>query len=219
MKVKSLILAAGMLALFSSCEKDTIIGGGTVKTEDREVSDFTKVAVEGSTNIHITKGSSFDLSVKAYQNLLPYLKTRVENNTLIVKYENSTSVGNDNSQVFITMPVLEGLSATGSGDIDVKGVFEHTPDFDAHISGSSDISIEHARAENLVLSISGSGDFKSFGLSIEEANVSISGSGEVEITVNKKLKANISGSGNVFYKGNPIMIDNNISGSGKVIKK
>ncbi|MBX3257298.1 MAG: DUF2807 domain-containing protein [Chitinophagaceae bacterium] len=219
MKVKSLILAVGMLTLLGSCEKDTIIGGGTVKTEDREVSDFTKVAVEGSTNIHITKGSRFDVSVKAYKNLLPYLKTRVENNTLIVKYENSTSVGNDNSQVFITMPVLNGVSATGSGDIDVKGIFEHTPGFDAHISGSSDISIENARAENLVVSISGSGDFKSFGLSIEDANISISGSGDVEITVNKKLKTKISGSGNIFYKGNPATVDNNISGSGKVVKK
>lgn len=219
MKFQCMVLAVAMALVFTSCEKDNITGRGSVKTETRELNAFTKVSVEGSTGIHITKGNDFEVSVKAYNNLLPYLITRVENGTLVVKYENTANVRGDNSEVFITMPVLNGLSTKGSGNIDVKGTFEHTPVFSAGISGSADISIENALAEKFQLSISGSGDFKSFGLSVTEADVSISGSGDVELTVNEKLKAKISGSGNIYYKGNPTAIEDNISGSGKLIKK
>ncbi|OJY90842.1 MAG: hypothetical protein BGP13_12585 [Sphingobacteriales bacterium 40-81] len=219
MKLESMVLTMVVAVIFTSCEKDNITGRGTVQTETREVGAFTKVSVEGSTDIHITQGNSFKVSVKAYDNLLPYLVTYVENGALVVKYEHTANVRNDNSEVFITMPVLEGLSTKGSGDIDVKGAFEHTPFFDASISGSADISIENAVAEKLQLSISGSGDFNSFGFSIKEADVKISGSGDVEITVNEKLKAKISGSGNIYYKGDPAVIDDNISGSGKLVQK
>ena len=219
MKLKCMILAVGVVVLFASCRKDSITGKGLVKTEDRALNGFVKVLVEGATNIHITKGNSFDVSVKAYSNLLPYLITRVENGALIVKYENTTNVRGDNSEVFITMPVLNGLSAKGSGNIDVKGMFEQTPSFTAEISGSSNISIERASAEKLLLNIAGSGQFKSFGLMLDEADISISGSGDVEVTVIDKLKARINGSGNIYYKGNPGEIEQNISGSGKLIKR
>ncbi|MFT3749818.1 MAG: head GIN domain-containing protein [Agriterribacter sp.] len=219
MKSGRMVFTMVMVVVFASCEKDNITGRGTIKSETRNVSAFTKVSVEGSTDIHITQGNSFNVSVKAYNNLLPYLVTNVENGVLTVKYEHTANVRNDNSEVFITMPALEGLSTKGSGNIDVKGAFEHTPFFDASISGSADINIENAVAEKLQLSISGSGDFNSFGFLLKEADITISGSGDVEITVNEKLKARISGSGNIYYKGDPAIIDDHISGSGELIQK
>lgn len=219
MKIESMVLTIAMAVLFTSCKKDNITGRGSVKTETRQVSEFAKVSVEGSTNVHITHGSIFSVSVKAYSNLLPHLMTSVDNGTLVVKYEHTANVRNDNSEVFITMPVLNALSTRGSGDINVKGAFEYIPLFNASISGSADINIENAIAEKLLLSISGSGDFNSYGFSLKEADISISGSGDVEITVSEKLKARISGSGNIYYKGSPAVIDDNISGSGKLIRK
>lgn len=217
--MKLMVLSAALIVLAASCTKDGIIGSGTVKTEERNLNAFTKISVEGSTNIHVTEGDNFKVSVKAYANLLPYLKTRVENGVLRVKFENHKNVSNDNSEVFITLPVLNGLSASGSADVDVKGIFESTQQFDANISGSSDISIENSVVEKLNISITGSGDFKSFGLQAKEADITISGSGDVELTVSEKLKAKIRGSGNVYYKGTPAAIDDDISGSGDVIKK
>jgi hypothetical protein len=45
--------------------------------------------------------------------------------------------------------------------------------------------------------------------------VSISGSGNVKTTVNKELSAHISGSGNVYIKGDGMIRDYTASGSGK----
>ena len=159
------------------------------------------------------------MKAKGYANLLPYLKTTVENDVLSVRYENTSNVRNDNSEVFITMPVLTGLSSGGSGDMHVTGEFSGNTNFDAHISGSADITVEKGSAENFVLHSSGSGSFGSFGFTSQNADIAISGSGEAKITVGQKLKVKINGSGSVYYKGNPATVDNDISGSGKVIKQ
>jgi hypothetical protein len=47
-------------------------------------------------------------------------------------------------------------------------------------------------------------------------SVKISGSGKCKINVGDSLEANISGSGSVYYKGDPDKIRSNVSGSGKV---
>lgn len=216
--MKIMAFVASVTIVFSSCDKEGIWGNGSIKTEERTLNAFTKVSVEGSTQVHIIRGEDFDVAVKAYANILPHLKTKVDNGILTIKFENSVNVKNDNSEVFITMPVLNGLHTSGSGDIDVKGNFVATETFNAGISGSADISIENATSDKLKVSIAGSGDFKSFGFNAKEADIQISGSGNVELTVSEKLVAKIRGSGNIYYKNNPA-IDADISGSGKLVKK
>jgi hypothetical protein len=51
-----------------------------------------------------------------------------------------------------------------------------------------------------------------------QCKIDITGSGGVEITVNKDLDADISGSGTVLYKGNPARVNSDASGSGSVKK-
>ncbi|HRP56774.1 DUF2807 domain-containing protein [Agriterribacter sp.] len=219
MKVKFIFLLVAFTATVASCKKESLTGDGAVQTEERNVNAFTKVATHGSTTIHIVQGADFEVKVKGYANLLPYLKTTVENGVLSVRYENTRNVRNDNSEVFITMPVLTGLSSSGSGDMHAAGEFGSNTNFDVNISGSADITVEKGAAENFVLHSSGSGSFNSFGFTSQNADIAISGSGTAKITVSQKLKVKINGSGSVYYKGDPATVDNDISGSGKVIKQ
>ncbi|HTN06733.1 GIN domain-containing protein [Agriterribacter sp.] len=219
MKGSYFFLLAAFLLAFLSCKKDPVTGNGSIQTQERDVSAFTKVATQGSTIIHIVQGTDFEVKVKGYANLLPYLKTTVNNGTLSVRYEDTRNVRNDNSEVYITMPVLTGLSSSGSGDMHVAGEFNNNTNFDVYISGSANITVEKGAAENFVLRSSGSGSFDSFGFIAQHADIAISGSGEAGITVVQKLKVKINGSGSVYYKGDPATVDNDISGSGKVIKQ
>lgn len=219
MGVRFIFLLVAFAAAFASCKKDLVTGNGSIQTQERNVSVFTKVATQGSTVIHIVHGTDFEVKAKGYANLLPYLKTTVNNGVLSVRYEDTRNVRNDNTEVFITMPVLTGLSSSGSGDIHAAGEFGSIANFDATISGSADITVEKGAAENFVLRSSGSGSFDGFGFTSQDADIAISGSGEAKITVDQKLKVKINGSGNVYYKGDPATIDDDISGSGKVIKK
>jgi len=202
-----------------SCQKERVTGSGPVSTEQRNVSGFSSVNVSGSSNVFITQGSAFDVKVKAYSNLIPYLETKVQNGTLLIAYKSNSNVRNDNSEVYITMPALSELTTNGSGNINSTGDFSGIDNLNASVSGSGNISIESGVANNFKITISGSGDVKSFGLSAKQADVSISGSGDVQVTVLENLKASINGSGNIYYKGNPPTVNSHISGSGQVIKQ
>ena len=216
MKKYSLLILLATTVLIFSCKKDKIEGGGTVITETRNVENFYNVSVSGATNVFITYGVAFDVKVKAYQNIISTLETKVQNGILMIGFKNN--VRNDNSEVYITMPALLSVTTNGSGNIDTKGNFLGMEYFSASTSGTGMISIEKGSAKNYKVYISGSGDVKSFGFLTEQATITASGSGDAELLVTKNLKASLKGSGNVYYKGNP-EIDATTSGSGKVIKK
>jgi hypothetical protein len=213
---KLLFLLFSITLIFNSCKKEKIEGRGAIITEPRQVENFYNVSVSGSPNVFIIPGASFDVKVKAYENILPILETKVQNGSLLIGFKKNVS--NDNSEVYITMPALSAVTTNGSGNIDTKGNFLGMDYFSATTSGSGIISIEKGSAKNYKISIAGSGDVKSFGFISDQATVSISGSGDAELSVTQKLKATLGGSGNVYYKGNPV-VDVVSSGSGQAIKK
>lgn len=205
-----------MSAFLISCKKERVNGGGAIITEPRNVENFYNVSVSGTTNVYITYGDTYDVKVKAYENIISVLETKVQNGTLLVGF--NKNVNNDNSEVYITMPALSSVSTSGSGNIETKGSFLGMDYFSATTSGSGMISIEKGTAKNYKISIAGSGNVKSFGFVTDQATVSVSGSGNAELSVAQKLNATLKGSGNVYYKGNPV-VDATTTGSGQVIKK
>lgn len=218
MKKYFLLLLISSSVLFFSCGKAKITGEGNVVTETRIAEDFYNVIVNGSTQVFITQGAAFEVKVKAYENIIHSLETKVQNGALLIGFKDNKNVSNDNSEVYITMPALNSVSTNGSGNITTKGSFLGMDYFTASLTGSGLINIERGIAKNYKISISGSGDVKSFGLETEQATISIAGSGDAELTVSKTLNATLTGSGNAYYKGNAV-VNANTTGSGKVIKK
>lgn len=104
---------------------------------------------------------------------------------------------------------------SGSGQVSVNGSITGKADFE--ISGSGKV-LASGSAESMKADISGSGKVLAANLVTNTAKIDITGSGDVEITVNKDLDADISGSGTVLYKGNPAHVNGNASGSGSVKK-
>jgi len=86
------------------------------------------------------------------------------------------------------------------------------------ISGSGGIDVNGGSADNLAIAISGSGNISVNNLAAENVEVKISGSGNAKVYANKSLTATISGSGNIYYKGNAKNIASKTAGSGKIIK-
>lgn len=104
---------------------------------------------------------------------------------------------------------------SGSGRVSVNGSIAGKADFEISGSGRIDAS---GSADSMSADISGSGKVMAADLVTNSARIDIAGSGDVEITVNKDLDADISGSGTVRYKGNPARVNSDASGSGSVRK-
>ncbi|MBN9350163.1 MAG: DUF2807 domain-containing protein [Chitinophagaceae bacterium] len=204
--------------LFFSCSKEKIAGSGNVISETRNAQNFYSVSASGSANVIITYGNAYSVSVKGFENILPKLQTYVENGVLIIKYTDNTSISNDNSEVDITMPSLVGVSNQGASQISITGNFIGMDNLTVSNSGPGNIVFSNGSTTNLALNLSGSGDVLLFGLSSQNAIVKNSGGGNAEVSVSKSLKVTISGSGNVFYKGNPA-VDSSGTGTGQVIQK
>lgn len=215
---KALFLGLIFSVVLVSCKKDKIKGEGEIITEERNVNNFYSVEASGSSEVYITQGSVFEVKVKGYENIVPYLETKVENGILYIRFKSNSNIGNDNSEVYITMPALQAITTNGSGNIIAKGNFLGMEYFNATTRGSGNISVEKGKSMNYKIVIAGSGDVKSFGLETQQAIVDISGSGDAELTVSKILNANLKGSGNVYYKGGA-RVEKKISGSGDVVKK
>ena len=100
---------------------------------------------------------------------------------------------------------------SGSGRINNNVVCDSLT---VEISGSGEITITGTGRDSN-FRISGSGDFRGFEFKTNNVSAQISGSGNMQIWVLDYLRANISGSGSVRYRGNP-RIDFSGSGSGRI---
>lgn len=212
------IFLLSFAVLVVACNKDEITGSGNVTSQERSVTGFTGVVVNGSTKAFITLDTGFTVSVKGYGNLLPYLETNVVNGVLQVGYKDDVNVSNDNTEVYITLPALDYAQTNGSGDMKITGEITGSDHLKASLNGSANISVEKGSADKFDGEISGNGNILALGFQSKEANVKISGDGNIEISVSEKLNVVINGSGNVYYHGAPV-ITTNISGNGQVIPK
>ncbi len=84
-------------------------------------------------------------------------------------------------------------------------------------SGASKIKLT-GTAVDVNMDLSGASDIFAFDMPAENYDIEISGAGNAQLTVNKRIRAEISGAGSVKYKGSPTEIDQSVSGAGSIKK-
>jgi len=109
----------------------------------------------------------------------------------------------------------EDLSVVVSGSGNIMTGEVGTSTFRATLSGSGDLTISGEAVSSRYV-VSGSGSVFSADLRMESAVVTMSGSGSVYATIYDRLDAVISGSGNIYLRGDPA-VSLTRTGSGRVI--
>lgn len=211
-----LVAALALATALSSC---TIVGlggttgSGTVKTETRNVSDFTKVQFSGIGTLNVTQTGTESLQVSADDNLLPLLTSTVNNGTLELGVKSGYVITPNKSIVFtLTVKQLEGVTLSGAGEINAK-------DFTASalsvtLSGAGRMTISgSAQSQSAVVSGVGSYDAKDF--KTNTTQVTISGTGSATVFASQTLNATVSGAGSVTYYGSP-QVTKTVSGVGSI---
>ncbi len=239
MKKQHFLLLSLFIALFAttSCVDDDGIfvncerGDGPVVEEVLNISDFTGIDLKIAANVYITQGDFFEVVAKGEQNVIDELELDVRNDTWDIEFDDCMK--DYELDFFITMPYVEFLAISGSGEIRGETFFDsqditlrisgsgemclglNAENIDAKITGSGDMELEGA-CEQFDLKITGSGDVSAFPLIAERADIEVTGSGDASVHVLEFLKIKITGSGDVYYKGFPDL-DVEISGSGRVV--
>lgn len=92
------------------------------------------------------------------------------------------------------------ISIAGSGDMDLEQIDANDAEILISGSGTTEIS---GNARNAKYSIAGSGEIYAANFKCVEVNAEVTGSGEIECQAIDYLKAQVSGSGEIGYKGEP----------------
>ncbi len=239
--MKKLLISLSVLISFSAFAQpwQTIKGNGQVKKENREMSNYTSLASQGSMAVELAYGNSNQVMVEADENLLPYIETSVENGKLTIRSKKNVNLKPESKMVvYVTMTKINSLQQSGSGNINGTGAFTNDGktdigvsgsgnlkldfdsfhDLDISVAGSGNIDLRHGTTRTITAKISGSGNIDCSDISSRDVDAKISGSGNIKVNADNSIDAKISGSGNVFYKGTAQNINSKVAGSGKVLK-
>ncbi len=185
-------------------------GSGVARSEVRVVDPFHSIALNGLSDVRVTVGGEQTVRVNCDDNLIAKLETRVENGVLSIQFEKGDYRFRVDPRVEISVPALDDLHVSGSGNAEITGVVGDK--LGLGIAGSGDITA-HGTVDELCVAISGSGDMDLYGLAARRVTASIAGSGDIEVSASETLQATISGSGDIRYRGAPT-VEKHIAGSG-----
>lgn len=204
-----------------------------LSSEERTIANASAVELLTSGDLTITVGSGPSLTVMASPSVLERLTSDVHDGVLVLGIE---GVGGglrlEPIEYDLVLPSLDGITARGSGDIDVDVLTSDRLALEVTGSGSVtasgldvalvtvDIlgsgSIEAAgSADRQEVVVSGAGAYAAADLASVDTVVSVLGSGQADVTATGTLDAEVLGSGTVTYAGGA-QVTPQVAGSGQV---
>lgn len=187
-RVQLFFLGIFLLAstLFTACHLNNFYGGGPfvrgsgkVMEETRPVAGISSVNLSTIGHLRIEVGATESLRIEAEDNLLPYIRTEVNNGELIIGTRENT--GLDFSRpvnYYLVVKSLNALSTYSSGDIEAPDL--KSARFSVSVGSSGDISIRSLESDNVRVRIFSSGDVQVDTITAGTLTADISSSGNLE---------------------------------------
>ncbi|GAB1451269.1 head GIN domain-containing protein [Draconibacterium sp.] len=213
----------------------SIKGNGNVVEQTRKVKDFSKINVSRGMNVYISQGEFTKIVVKADENLLDAIETKIEGDELIIRAtENIRSA--TSKKVYITVPNLEEIEASSGSNIfsETKLVFKN---LEVSTSSGSNVTLEinsektdfsTSSGSNLILrgtansfkgKASSGSNIKAEELTTENCESKASSGANIWITAKTDFSGDVSSGANIFVYGNPKNSNIEKSSGGNVLNK
>jgi len=197
--------------MVAGCSRPGIQGDGVITTEDRPISEFSKLVVTGGYEIEWSSGKPA-LTISSDQNLLPLVETVVSGNTLQIDSKEEL-VPTKGIKIILSSATLADVQLTGG--ISFKASQITGQDLKLESTGASEISVDGS-VTNLEVNLTGASKLNAKSLQTQNATLSLIGASEADVTVTDSLKASVTGAGSLTYSGNPKSVEKNITGAGTI---
>ncbi|QEE50325.1 DUF2807 domain-containing protein [Flavobacterium alkalisoli] len=234
---KQLLLLVGLFTLLTSAAQaqEPIYGNGKKVKEQRTVTEFTSLRVDGPFEVQLVSGTTGSITLEGCENILQLVETDVTDRTLTIHLPKGINFkAHKNNKVKIKIPYYTSLNEVylkGSGTITANPTLKTNMKVMLEGAGSIDLDLYAAQGEACVLGsgtikltgaiqdfqckVIGSGSLEAKKLECANVDVTVSGSGNADIVCNKAITGKISGSGNVIVDGNPKTQDLKRQGGGE----
>jgi len=204
----------------------------------RNLSGFHSVSIGGGLDLYLKRGDTFVVEVDGDDEPSRII-TEVRDGTLEVRRDGKWTDffgAGDEGEVYVTMPTLQALSASGGSDVSVEGTFSGDAlrvaasggsdveldatmnSVDVQASGGSDVELTGS-ARSARLASSGGADIDAARFVVDEADVESSGGSDLSIGVRNSIVGHASGGSDVTYTGNPATVNVESSGGGDVTRR
>jgi len=190
-KIRILLFVASMLLIMNltNCSLDIpdtgkkLYGEGPLVTHYIDADTFKILQHIGVGNVLIKTGDSLEIYIRAQQNLIDEMAFVFGEDIFAWGFtEEVDIVETDSIQLTIKMPnAIEGIYVSGAGDITLVG----------------------EKQESIYVEVIGLAEFSAYDLEVDVCELHISGRAKCRFFVNEEIKGSISGSGEVWYKGDP----------------
>jgi hypothetical protein len=195
-----------------SVNEGCVDGSGKKKIEQRRVSSFNKIDIDGVFDVKIELQKKQGVEIIGDDNILPHIVTKSAGDTLIITSDKSICP-KLSLQVNISQDNIEKLNSDGSNDINISGVKNKNLAF--NLNGASDLRAS-GKTGKFTARISGSGSLRARGLKAEDVSIAVVGAGDAEVYASGKLNASIDGAGDISYFGRPKEISRRVTGVGDI---
>jgi len=217
-------------------QKRRIKGNGSIRSEERTISDFTELDIKGMFEVELKQTGSHALTLETDENLLDRVETYVKGNTLFVKWDDQYELKSwEKMKIVIEVDRLEKLDMNGMCSLKSASIL-NADKFELRHNGMghTELTIE---GEELFVELGGMVEMKLEGVvnemdlvisgmakvdteECEAAQVSVetSGMGRAHVYAKEELFINSSGMGKVTYSGDARIKSVNSSGMSSINK-
>ena len=246
MKVHVKIAILVFIASFSTaCSKlnpgDCFSNTGPVSTQTRTAEPFRYIQMNNNVDVFITYGQEYGITVKAGKNILPGIKTEIEDLTLTISNENTCNwlrSYDSPLEVYITSPGIDSIVYQSSGNLTCLNayaadsiqidVLEGAGNIDLWLNtqkskvnlhyGTVDLSMRGYSHLNYIYS-AGYGPADLSKLGTEFTYITNNSTNNCHVKARLSLNAEIHSVGDIYYSGDPVEINSWITGTGRLIKE
>jgi hypothetical protein len=171
-------------------------GGRLVATESRPLAKaVAKVDLAGPVNLILRQGATPTLEVRGEQRLLANIDTSIDGDVLHIGPRGILLRHRTPIEVTVTLPSLESLSVSGSGEHTVGGFAGER--LDVALDGSGSMKF-NGRYRAIMAAVHGSGDLELTGGTSDTVDAAVIGSGSLTLVgASRALHAELRGSGDL----------------------
>lgn len=214
--LKTLFMAAGVLT--AGAISGTPLFAGDDESEKRDLSTFHTIVVKGAIDLDVRVGRKQSVHVSVEDMKLSDVKTTVKDGILYIDTLKEKSVWGGRHQsgevnLSLSMEKFNGIKVKGAVDGDISGI--DSKDMFITISGAADLNLSGS-CGTLEMDVRGAGDLDAEDLKCKAVDVSISGAGDAEVYASDRIKAVVSGVGNIDILGNPKDVTKKVRGLGSI---
>ncbi|MEP1488377.1 MAG: DUF2807 domain-containing protein [Algibacter sp.] len=240
MKTNRLVLIITSISLiFSSCSIDAIrvTSDDEITFKTIDITDFNTIEIANDMNAYITFSDTEEhIEIEANENLHKYITAKKEGDKLIVKLKNNLNIrGAETLNVYITTNQIDAFKALADAKIYLQNTLitnsaEITVSADSYFTGEVDVNYLKVAAfadakvdvygyvNTLSTKLSADAKLEGYDLIVNNLKIDMAADCDANLTVLETIDIDAAADCVLRYKGDAIIIHQNLRVDSKIIK-